>query len=157
MGVADDRSEKPPARVGIVLGEKRDLVLEADTPLDARLEDELVNRLRSRGYRAEHVRSAGPAVDVSLVVRVVRFAADIRVLNKLRFDGRAVLVARATTTRDPRRVWTDVIDTRAEADSGALAGGSDGWRKVVEEFFEKTVAELAGRVSAGLPPPEPGS
>jgi uncharacterized lipoprotein YajG len=152
--VSDERSEKSPARIGVVLANNRDFVLEGNASLAASLENELVSALRTRGYRADHARDAHPSFDVSLLVRVVRFAADVPVLRKVRFEGRSVLVAHVTESDAAGSVWNDVIDTRediARDDVTKLEAG-----ELVKRFFQKTAADLADRVSVRLPPSRGG-
>lgn len=153
--VSDERSEKSPARIGIVLASNRDFVLEGDASLAGRLEDELVSALRARGYRADHARDVHPPFEVSLLVRVVRFAADVPVLRKVSFQGRSVHVAQATASGAPDSVWTDVIETREDVARGDVPRLEA--EKLVERFFQKAAADLADRVSVGLPPPRGGS
>lgn len=149
--ISDERSEKSPARIGILVANDRDFVLEGD-PLATRLEDELVAALRTRGYRAEHAREGHPPYEVSVLVRVVRFAADVPASRKVRFRGHAVLVAQATTRDAASPGWTDIIDTRDEIALGDFTR-LEAMRKLVEQFVRKAVADLVDRVSAGLSPP----
>lgn len=154
--VSDERSEKSPGRIGIVQANNRAFVLEGGASLAARLADELVAALRTRGYRADHARDAASRSELSVLVRVVRFAADLPPLKKLRFQGRSVLVATVTASDSPGSFWTDVIDTREDT---ALSNFTKDavLRKQVGQFFQKAVANLTDRVSAGLPPPRSGS
>jgi hypothetical protein len=147
--VSDERSEKLPGRIG------RDFVLEGNASLAARVEDELVSALRTCGYRADHARAAHRPFDVSLLVRVVRFAADVPVLRKVRFEGRSVLVAQVTESDDPGSVWNDVIDTREDVARGDVTTLEAG--ELVKRFFQKAAADLTDRVSVRLPPSRGGS
>jgi hypothetical protein len=152
--VSDDRSEKSAERVGIAREYNRDLVLVGNASLASTLEDELITALRARGYRARHARD-NPLSDVSLLVRIVRFATDVGGLGPMRFEGRAVLVARATTGRTSDSVWTDLIDTREEIVDPHLAIPEA--ETLVARFFHKAAADLADRVSVELPPAGRGS
>lgn len=154
--VSDERSEKSPARIGIFQTNNSEFVLEGDVSLAAHLEDELVAALRTRGYGADHARDAPPRVEVSVLVRVVRFAADVTALRKVRFQGRSVLAANVTASDSPGSFWTEVIDTREDTALTDFAR-TDAVRKLVEQFYQRATADLTGRVSAGLPPPRSGS
>ena len=156
VAVSDERSEKSPARVGILLGISRDFMLVGDAPLAMRLEDELLTALRTRSYRAEHASDASAGVDVALVIRVVRFAADVRAFTTMRFQGRSVLVAHVIASDAPESRRTDVIDTREDVSLGKIEK-TDSLSKLVERFFQKVLADLSGRVSAALPPPGGGA
>ncbi|HKZ04663.1 MAG TPA: hypothetical protein VJU81_04260 [Methylomirabilota bacterium] len=147
--VADDRSEKLPSRVGVARDYNRDVVLVGHASLAAALEDELVSALRARGYRADHLGDT-PAADVSVLVRIVRFATDVPALGSVRFQGRSVLVAQATASQAPDSVWADIVDTRDEIVDANLAIPEAG--ALVERFFRKAATDLAQRVSTGLPP-----
>jgi uncharacterized lipoprotein YajG len=153
--VTDERSEKSPARVGTIPAAGRDFVLEGDSSLAARLEDELVSALRTRGYRADHAGKVHLESGLSVVVRVVRFVADVQSFKKVRFQGRSVLVAHATASQTPDAVWSEVIDTREDVALGDFAR-LDATRKLVEQFVQKAAAALADRVSVGLPSPSGG-
>jgi hypothetical protein len=154
--VSDERSEKLPARIGIVLGLQRNFVLEGDTSLATRLEDELVASLRTRGYRADHGRDAPSGFEVSLVVRIVRFAGDLPASRTPRFHARSVLVAHAIAGGASGSAWTEVVDTREEVALGTFTR-QEAMRKLFEGFYEKATADLAGRVTARLPLPEEGT
>ena len=154
--VSEERSEKSPGRIGIIQANNRAFVLEGGASLAAGLEDELVAALRTRGYRADHARDAAPRSEVSVLVRVVRFTADLPPLRKLRFQGRSVLVANVTASDSPGSSWTDVIDTREDTALSTFTR-DDVLRKLVEQFFQRAAADLTDRVSAGLPPPRSGS
>jgi hypothetical protein len=154
--VADERSETSPARLGIILSApSRNLMLDSDEALATRLERELVSTLRARGLRAEHARTAGVDSDVTLAVRIVRFAADLRALTTMRFEGHSVVVAHAVARDAAGSGWTEVVDTRERTPLGTFER-LDALRKRVDEFFQKAVADLAARVSAGLPAPGSG-
>jgi hypothetical protein len=154
--VSDERSEKSPARIGIFQTNNSEFVLEGDVSLAAHVEDELVAALRTRGYGADHARDAPPRVEVSVLVRVVRFAADVTVLRKVRFQGRSVLAANVTVSDSPGSFWTEVIDTREDTALSDFAR-VDAVRKLVEQFYQRATADLTDRVSAGLPPSRSGS
>ena len=152
--VSDDRSEKLAARVGIAREYNRDLVLVRNASLASSLEDELITALRARGYRARHARDNAHS-DVSLLVRIVRFATDVPGLGPVRFLGRSVLVARATAGQAPESIWSDLIDTRDEIVDAHLAVPEAD--TMVERFLHKAAADLADRVSVRLPPAGRGS
>lgn len=154
--VSDERSEKSPARIGVFQTNKSEFVLEGDVSLAAHLEDELVAALRTRGYSADHARDAPPRVEVSVLVRIVRFAADVTALRKVRFQGRSVLAANVTASDGPGSFWTEVIDTREDTALSDFAR-VDAVRKLVEQFYQRATADLTDRVNAGLPPPRSGS
>lgn len=153
--VSDERSEKLPARIGVSLANNQDFLLEGNGSLAARVEDELVSVLRTRGYRADHARDAHSPVDVSLLVRVVRFAADVPVLRKVRFEGRSVLVAQVTESDAPGSVWNAVIDTREDGARDDVTKLETG--ELVKRFFQKAAGDLTDRVSVRLPPSRGGS
>jgi uncharacterized lipoprotein YajG len=155
VAVSDDRSEQSVTRIGVLLGGARDFVIEGDAPLAARLEDEVVNVLRSRGYRCDHARDADH-VGVAVVVRIVRFASDVAVIKKVRFQGRSVLVTQTRVDGTSRFAPTEVIEIREERPLGGFTRTED-MRKLVAEFFHKVAVTLADSVSAKLPSPRGGS
>ena len=152
--VSDERSEKSPARIGL-LAIGRDLMLESDVPLATRLEDALVTALRTRGYRADRARDAPPESEVSVVVRVVRFTADVPAQRNVRFQGRSVLVAQTTARNAAASGRAEVIDTREDSVLGDFTR-ADAVSKLAGRFFQKAAADLVDRVSAGLPPSSGG-